>query len=633
MALLVITVINAVFPHDMTRMMLERLGGAACGTLIGFLLIQFTDPLVQTCLVVIGLILLIWPYTLGKMHYASVFAALTLAILYQMNFTDSQRTISFGLHWVLLIAMGGGILWLVSSLIHPQNATWALRRQLDRFLVDLYKLRSRHRVVVLPLLERLFLAGGRYLEARERTQCRKLCSIIQPLSEELSELRHLIPLVKQDTPPEYWQRLHLFAEAAEQLLSRINNPSKNSENEVSNLAQLYEQMQAHFYQFWEQYSASQLKSHLVPVARAQRCCYAILRHCLYLFETQDRPISMPPEDQSEAETKSFRRAIKITVIMLVTAQVSLQMHWQGGFQALIAATVMAIQPNAGVLLSRISQRLAGLLTGAAVAVAVTMLLSHLTSVWVLIGCYFVGIYFANYYSLGSDRYSYGALQAGVALTLTLSYGNSTTDIDLLVMTERIAGLFEGFAIAMIILMLFPDSPGRQYRSALKKLQQRLLRRLEQKETSGMEVLHFNQDIAFLHQLASQSDQLSAITRQLPRYQPLTGVATRLVRNISAMEKHFLDVSGQSSMKPLGQSVCRDFSTIFSRCFQSQDYREELSALHDLRGRLVNTLRDLQAPDVRLNHSSTSLSHTVCALLACRDACQNLMTLQRYYQKL
>ncbi|WP_062266036.1 FUSC family protein [Endozoicomonas arenosclerae] len=633
MALLVITVINAVFPHDMTRMTLERFGGASCGTLLGFLLIQFTDPVVQTCLTVVGVLLLIWPYTLGRLHYASVFAALTLAILYQMNFMDSSRTITFGMHWMLLIAMGGGILWLVSSLMYPQNATWALRLQLDRFLADLYKMRSRHRITALPFLERLFQAGGRFLDAGEQIRCRKLCSVIQPLSEELSELRHLLPLIKNDIASDYWQNLHAFSESAERLLRQSNAVSHHWQKDAECMASLYQQMQSHFYQFWEQYSASQLKSHLVPVAKAQRCCYAILQHCQYLFETGDSLTKMPVTEQPVADLHSLRRAIKITVIILVTAQISLQMHWQGGFQALIAATVMAIQPNAGLLLSRISQRLTGLLTGAAVAVFVAMLLSHITSVWVLIGCYFVGIYFANYFSLGSERYSYGALQAGVALTLTLSYGNSTTDIDLLVMAERIAGLFEGFAIAMIILMLFPDSPGSQYRQALNKLQRRLLLRLGQKESTGLAVLHFNQDIAFLHQLASQSDHLSTFTRQLPRYRPLTVVATRLVRNISAMEKHFHDLSGQSRMKPLGQSVCRDFSEILTGCFQTQTAREKMIALHEMRRNLVKILRNLQAPDVRQSHSSASLSHTVCALLACRDACQNLMTLQRYYQKL
>jgi len=476
MAILVITVIPTVFPHAMFSKALERWLGAVCAVGLCWAVMTFIHGwLAITVILFLCMCVAGYLFALEKLGYACVIFAVTLGVMYFQLYTSPHKALTFGFDWVSMMALGLLLLFFAAVFIFPKAATQSLTEHWREFCESIIafshtgqapRLRFRHQVTQ---LEKLLAASQSTLSKTQHAaytaHIPKLLRLIQ-LWRAFYEYYHAVPEALRSASKiepllQQWQIV--IQSVLEQWIKDPSHTPKQIDQK--SLHSLIHTLQA----FRQQRKL--LKHHSVDDIYETVECFMLLKQiALWLQHVNDPAVG---QAKHEAFTwwhgMSWVRAFKIALAIFATTWVGTTMGWPGGLQPTITATVIAVQAHIGAAFRQTWYRFVGVCAGAIAAVLAAICLSQLPYLWFLMLIYFAGLSVATYLGLGSKRLSYAGLQAGVALTLVLviSDGPTASNLGLQILGERVIGVFEGFLVALFVIMLIaPEDPVKRYRKVL-----------------------------------------------------------------------------------------------------------------------------------------------------------------------
>lgn len=462
MALLPITVIPVVFPHEIFGMILERFLGALLGAVCGWCIFMYAPNLyVASCLVFLVLFGAFFCFVTHRFHYAMVMFSITFGVLYLLMCIAPSEILDFALWWPLNILLGITIIVIVEGIFKSRYAYEKLKQLTQIFLKNPLQLNLNH-------FKYMLLAAKTYVKPEALKYYQQQLPFMQSLQEELALIEslkasfHQLPALKE-----------LFMTRVDALVVALEHSLENREH-VSYFQNLLTEFNHYFssLRHEEAYAAIawQELAFLFDLQQALVRADKILAK-IFLIEstTVATPVASAPA-HAHATRTDIKSAFTMSLSMMVVMWAVVFLGLPGSVQPVIAAVVAVSQPNLGRASKQIGDRLVGLTLGSMVAVLYAFILSQLPHLWMLMLLYFFGIVLASYVALYSKKFYYVALQAGVALTLVLTLNTTELVPSLDILVQRIAGLFGGYFIAIVIItLIFPKDPVALLPNVLQKL--------------------------------------------------------------------------------------------------------------------------------------------------------------------
>lgn len=150
-------------------------------------------------------------------------------------------------------------------------------------------------------------------------------------------------------------------------------------------------------------------------------------------------------------------AFKVTISALICYFLYTVLDWSGIHTAMITCYVVALGTTAETI-HKLLLRILGCLIGALMGVlAIIYIVPHLETSAGLFVLIFIGMLLPAWVAVGSDLFSYGGVQIGLAFLLTVLNGFSPST-DLVVAQDRILGILLGNVICFVVFTyLWPVS--------------------------------------------------------------------------------------------------------------------------------------------------------------------------------
>ncbi|MFC1834909.1 FUSC family protein, partial [Thermodesulfobacteriota bacterium] len=176
----------------------------------------------------------------------------------------------------------------------------------------------------------------------------------------------------------------------------------------------------------------------------------------------------PPKDPSK-EVESVKLAGKLTAIVSALALGLVYVNPPGGEQALIAALIVAGQPNVGRSLLKWRLRVCGILAGALYGLVGMIIVSKIPFFPVMLILVVLIVFVSSYVASGSERVSYAGLQTGIAASMILVY-EPGPPISMDPVVSRFLGAILGGLVAIATShLLWTVNPAERLRSELAKI--------------------------------------------------------------------------------------------------------------------------------------------------------------------
>lgn len=473
MALLPITIIAVMFPHQMLTMALQRLLGAALGFGAGSVLLSIDLGLGLGLALLLGLIILSRLMAQrDRMPYASTLFGLTVAAMFILGAGDANAGASFGWLWTRNIALGVLVLFLVEHLVAPNQVPTAYRRLMraltraseavddangDRGWTQTNLQRARQLVLAsrshrpdawighelnrIEVLTRV----DRYAHAAAIAYQRAAAApaLVEPFAPGLKALRTAAARARGTADGS-------DPAASEKALHALENEIARIDRSLAAARAAGQTRRFH----WRN-----LYALLAGIGFEQRQARALRQLTAAARTPPPDVVAVIGPPAPEPARQQFGRALRISLPVVIASGLALLLALPGGLQIVIASLLASIQPNIGRLAQQMIERLTGLWIGALCSVAAAMIVAHLEALWLFMALFGSGILASTYLALAYPRHGYVALQAGLALTLVLGVDMNSPQPDLAVLGERIFGLFFGYGVAFLVAaLLFPDRP-------------------------------------------------------------------------------------------------------------------------------------------------------------------------------
>lgn len=169
------------------------------------------------------------------------------------------------------------------------------------------------------------------------------------------------------------------------------------------------------------------------------------------------------------QVDALKQALKIAIAIFFVLWTSVYLSWPGGMQAMIACAVILAQPNLGRSYQRAYLRALGVFAGGIAGALGIVILAGFPYFLTLVILLFIGLGVAAYVALGSQRYAYAGVMAGVMLPMTIFATNGPVGT-LSIALERFAGVFIGAVVGMTVLyLIWPVFPQQQIKEKLASI--------------------------------------------------------------------------------------------------------------------------------------------------------------------
>jgi uncharacterized membrane protein YccC len=473
MALLPITIIAVMFPHQVLTMALQRLLGAALGFVAGSMLLSIDLGLGLGLALLLGLIVISRLVAQRDlMPYAATLFGLTVAAMFILGADDANAGATFGWLWTRNIALGVLVLFLVEHLVAPNQVPKTYQRLMRALArasqpVDAADRGRGWTQANLQRARQLVLASRSHRPeawiARELGRIAILARVDRYASAAAQAYRRAAASPALVAP--FAPRLQALGAAAARARgtadgsnpAALNAALRALEHEIASIDNALATARAAGQT--RRFHWRKLYALLAGIGFEQRQARALRQLTAAEDAAASGAATLGEPPAPDSAQRQFGRALRISLPVVIASALALLLALPGGLQIVIASLLASIQPNIGRLTRHMIERLTGLWIGALFSLAAAMIVAHLQALWLFMALFGGGILAATYLALAYPRHGYVALQAGLALTLVLGVDMNSPQADLAVLGERIFGLFFGYGVAFLVAaLLFPDRP-------------------------------------------------------------------------------------------------------------------------------------------------------------------------------